>query len=267
MTIEKGYSAFEGGQIHWRMWSPDTPSAPDLYCLHPAPFSGLAFANIAPLFAQKRRVIAPDYPGYGGSDPLAVEWPTIADYAVSLAYLAKELAGDAPKDLLGFHSGCFVAVEMAIQQVVPVRKACLIDVPAMETETAAKLATDHQEDVVFSEDIESLEPVWNSTFVKRLASQCADQSLAMFAERLRAGRRANAAFAAAFSYPWEARFAELRTPSRVIATQSMLLDATRRAAATLPEAQMVERLDITRSVLDEGAAETASEVLAFLDQD
>nr|WP_232367490.1 alpha/beta hydrolase family protein [Altererythrobacter lutimaris] len=248
------------------MWSPDEPSAPDLYCLHPAPFSGLAFANIAPLLAQDGRVIAPDYPGYGGSDPLAAEWPTIADYTASIASLVKELTGDHPIDLLGFHSGCFVAVEMALRQEVPVRKACLIDVPAMEAETAAKLADDHQEDVVLNEDIASLEPVWNSTFVKRLASQSADQSLAMFAERLRAGRKANAAFAAAFSYPWEARFRGFHMPSRVIATQSMLLDATRRAAAALSESELVERLDITRSVLDEAAAETASEVLAFLDK-
>jgi pimeloyl-ACP methyl ester carboxylesterase len=68
--MRKGYTDGPFGQIHWRMMDAvGEATMPDLYCLHPSPFSGLAYTNVMPMLAQNRRVIAPDYPGYGGSDP------------------------------------------------------------------------------------------------------------------------------------------------------------------------------------------------------
>lgn len=76
--IRKGYSDGSFGQAHWRMMEADGErTQPDPYCLHPALSSGLAFTSIMPHLAKNRRVIAPDYPGHGGSDPFKPE-PTIA---------------------------------------------------------------------------------------------------------------------------------------------------------------------------------------------
>ena len=43
-VIQKGYTDGPFGQIHWRMLEQDgDTNRPDLYCLHPAPYSGLAY--------------------------------------------------------------------------------------------------------------------------------------------------------------------------------------------------------------------------------
>ena len=82
--MRKGYTDGPFGQIHWRMMDAVAEATmPDLYCLHPSPFSGLAYTNVMPMLAQNRRVIAPDYPGYGGSDPFKAH-PSIAEYAEAM---------------------------------------------------------------------------------------------------------------------------------------------------------------------------------------
>ena len=86
----------------------------------------------------------------------------------------------------------------------------------------------------------------------------------MCVEQLRHGEAMNAGFHAGLSYEVEERFAELTHPVTMIATQSMLLEPTRRAASLVGHATLVERLDITRAVLDEAAETTAGEVLAAL---
>ncbi|MFN2099796.1 alpha/beta fold hydrolase [Altererythrobacter sp. MF3-039] len=266
MTLTKGYSPGGGGQIHWRIWTSTTePSQPDLVCLHPAPLSGLVFQNIAPLLAKDRRIIAPDYPGYGGSSPIERQ-PRISDYSASLEELARDLCGDVEVDVLGFHTGCLVAAEWSITIPSRVRKACLIDIPALESGEAAPLAIKYREPFVPGEDLSSLGPIWERTYRIRRETQGEEQGFGIFVEQLRAGAGMNQAFHAAFSYPWAERFPQISCETMVLASQSGLLDGTRAAHEVIPDARLVERLDIKRSVLDEAAELTAAEVLSFLDR-
>lgn len=260
----RGYCGAPGAQLHWRLWEADSPSSqPDLYCFHPAPLSGLAFQNIAPLLAKGRRVIAPDYPGYGGSDALG-RMPAIDDYAASMAGLIAELSGAAPADMLGFHTGCLVAAQLALLRPAMVRKACLIDVPAMDAETSAKMVANFATGFAPEASLETLAKPWEGTFVKRIATQGTAQALGLFAEQLRAGEGMNEAFHAAFSWAWQDKFPQLETDVMVLASQSGLLEGSRRAGAAIPGAQLVEMLEVTRSVLDEAAPITAKYVEEFL---
>ena len=110
----------------------DAGNAP-LICLHPAPSSGLYFATAMPLLNAERAVIAPDYPGYGGSDiqdaPL-----TIADYAAAMLDVIDNASLTSPVDVLGFHTGCLVAVEMAHQRPEVIRRLVLCDIPYFTAE-------------------------------------------------------------------------------------------------------------------------------------
>jgi len=90
------------------------------------------------------------------------------------------------------------------------------------------------------------------------------RSFAMFVEQLRHGEAMNVGFHAGFSYPLADRFARVCADATVLASQSALLDATHRAASLIPGAKLVERLDITRAVLDEAAPQTAAAVLEIL---
>ena len=86
----------------------------------------------------------------------------------------------------------------------------------------------------------------------------------MFVEQIRPGEAMNAAFRAAFSYPWTERLPRASHETLVLASKSPLLEGSRKAAGLMPNVFLEERLDITRAVLDEAAEETAREVNEFL---
>lgn len=267
MTVSattKGYSVTKIGQIHWRIWGPDASTDQrDLICLHPSPFSGLAYQNLGPKLARDRRVIAPDYPGYGGSD--RTDAPSIENYAELMLAVADDLECSATIDVLGFHSGCFVAAEMARKQPSKVSRLCMIDIPAFEPEDIADLISDHKGAFLISEHLECLRKEWDTTFASRLQTQGKIEAFAMFVEQLRSGENRNDAAIAAFAYPWRRHFPEITVETLIMATQSILLEGTRNCAGVVPGAQLTERLDITRSVLDESASETAGEIRNFLE--
>ncbi len=116
-----------------------------LVCLHPAPFDGTYFAGFAAHFPGEREIWAPDYPGYGGSAPPPHQ-PGIDNYAAALlAALSGLLTGRI--HLLGFHTGCLVACEMALQAPDKIADLVLIDVPYYDAATQReKYAADVNDD-------------------------------------------------------------------------------------------------------------------------
>lgn len=260
--ITKGYSDGPFGQVHWRMCG-EPGSAPDLVCLHPAPFSGLAFTTIMPFLARGRRAIAPDFPGHGGSDPFRDD-PGIGEYAEAMRSVIAGFSPDRPVDLLGFHTGCLVAMELALLAPSSVRSLVLIDVPAFDELTRAEYLSSSAAPPGFTENMSSLVSAWERGITRRIESQGITRSFEMFVEQLRHGEAMNAGFHAGFSYPVEERIVGVMHPTTIIATQSMLVEPSRRAASMIPDAILVERLDITRAVLDEAAESVAAEVLANL---
>lgn len=258
----KGYCDGPHGQVHWRMCG-ERGEAPDLVCLHPAPFSGLAFTNIMPFLAQDRRVVAPDFPGHGGSDPHRPD-ASVEEYAKAIQSVVEDRSPDRPVDILGFHTGCLVACELALIAPDLVRSIVQIDVPAFDEATRQEHLASSSAPPGFTTDMASLAPAWERGITRRVESQGMERSFEMFVEQLRHGEAMNAGFHAGFTYPVEERFAAVDHPTTIIATQSMLLEPSRRAASLIPDARLVERLDITRAVLDEAAEPIAAEVLANL---
>ncbi|MEE4349065.1 MAG: alpha/beta fold hydrolase [Pacificimonas sp.] len=266
MSIRKSYIDGPFGQIHLRTIGERGHGAaakPDLICLHPAPFSGLAFTAIMPHLAKGRRVIAPDFPGHGGSDPFRAD-ASIADYAAAMLTAADMLSPGAPVDLFGFHSGGLVAVEMGIAAPARINQLVLCDTPAFDAATRAGLLETNARAPGFTPDLNSLGEVWARGVERRVESQGMARSLEMFTEQLRHGEAMNGGFHAAFSYDVERQLVRLTRPATMIATRSGLLDATRRAASLIPDAALVERLDVTRAVIDEAAETIAGEVLRAL---
>ena len=105
--IRSRYIETPDGQLHVREWTPQSESRRPLLCLHPAPFSGLFYTTALHALGRERRVIAPDYPGYGGS-PSRGAAPSVEDYAVSMLQCLTALDLDQGVDVLGFHSGALV---------------------------------------------------------------------------------------------------------------------------------------------------------------
>ncbi len=92
------------------------------------PHDGMFFRVIAPLLAVGRTVIAPDLPGYGGSDSLE-ETPTIGMYADAMVDVLRSRERRGPADLFGFHTGCLVATELSLHYPDEVHRLVQVDVP------------------------------------------------------------------------------------------------------------------------------------------
>lgn len=96
---------------------------PALVLLHGIGSEGRSFAALAPRLPADWRLIAWDAPGYGGSAPLAADWPLAADYAQALGGLLDRLGLGAV--LLAGHSlGALVAAAFA--RAHPARVARLL---------------------------------------------------------------------------------------------------------------------------------------------
>lgn len=97
------------GQAHYVEAGPS--EGVPVVLLHQTPRSVDEFAEVLPLVAAQRRVIALDTPGYGCSDRVSGQ-PTVADYAEVVRALLDHL-GVAEGDLVGHHTGAIIAIEGA----------------------------------------------------------------------------------------------------------------------------------------------------------
>ena len=260
--MKRAYADTSFGQIHLRRLAAREDRAPPLVCLHPAPYSGLYFTTLAPKLNTGRAIVAPDYPGYGLSDPPPGR-PTIADYASAML---EAVGGGGPCDLLGFHTGCLVAAEMALQNPAAIRKLIMVDIPFFPPAERPGLRDRMTRGIALTADLDCLAAAWEFSVAKRIDTVDLDRAYALFIEQARVAGRAGDAFHAAFTYAPEDRFPEIARPVAVIATQSGLLAGTREAAALIPGARLIERLDVTQAVMEAGADAIAEETEAFLDE-
>jgi len=267
-AIRRQYVDTPAGQLHVRTLEARDRSAPPLLCLHPAPYSGLYFTTTMPHLNARRDVLAPDYPGYGGSTALDAA-PAIADFAAAMLACIDAMEVNEPIDVLGFHTGCLVAVEMALTASGRCGRLVLCDVPYFDEARQATLRERVGQPLALSDEFGSLEPAWQADVLSRVELAGLERSVELFAERLRALPRDHEAFLAAFSYPCAERFAALDASIAgrltIIATKSGLADATREAAAAVPGAVFVDAGDIEGAVFEAGAARIAQHVLAALD--
>lgn len=266
-TIHKSYVDLDNGQIHVR----EAPARGEekhapLVCLHPAPYSGIYFETVMPMLNTGRRVIAPDYPGYGGSTaPDAT--PTIGDYASAILGCIDGLGIDSKVDLLGFHTGCLVGADMALDAPGRVRRLVLCDVPYFDPDMQAELVGKVTDQVSLSTELESLEKSWDLGIRRRADVMGLERAFEIYVEHLRAVPRDDDAFVAAFSYACEERFGALESDVTVIATKSMLREPSRAAARTIPGAKLVDADDIDAAVFEAGAEQIAAHISTVLERE
>ena len=258
--IQFSYMDDVSGQLHVRQLR-SGGDGPPLLCLHPAPHSGMYFEPIMPLLCSPSVICAPDYPGYGGSAP-PIETPDIGYYAESMNAIVRGL-GDSPIDLLGFHTGCLVAIEMALRKPDAIGRLVLIDIPYFvggEREILAEAARPND----FGTGLEQLRGVCNRAVTGRSSHTEIQRALELFAEQLRPGNRAYLAFAATYAYSATAALHAVIHPGLIIATGGKLLDNTRAAARLLTTMQLIECPKINGSVFEDGAPLIAETVNRYL---
>jgi pimeloyl-ACP methyl ester carboxylesterase len=262
--MHKRYIQTKKGQMHvYEIESSAEEIYKPLLCLHPAPFSGLFFKTIMPLLNKNRRIVAPDYPGYGNSYPMNT-LPKISDYAdaINEGFLQNE---DLKQyDLIGFHTGCLVANELSIINKYSVDRVIMIDIPYFNKEEQKRLYPQVTTPLTISEDLESLRKVWDFNIKNRIDNVSIERSFELFIENLKPEKKDYFAFHAAFTYACEEKFKSNPKHIHILATKSMLLEATHIASKTLSQAKIIDIHNITSNVFEEGAEIIAEHVLSVL---
>jgi pimeloyl-ACP methyl ester carboxylesterase len=110
--------------------------------LHEVAGSGDRFCKIQPLLAERHRTLALDHIGYGDSDKPAA-YPGIEGYAKAVVDFLDAMALDKV-DLLGFHTGSGIAVEVAAAYPERIHRLMVCGLPDVrEEDRAKKLAALH----------------------------------------------------------------------------------------------------------------------------
>ena len=231
-------------------------SGPPVLLLHESPVSSAAFVPLIGSLADRFTVIAPDTPGYGGSDPLALHRPQIADYADALKEVVDAL-GLERAAVFGRHTGAAVAIEFANRYPERVSGAILEGCPAFTPEEMEELVASY---------LPPFRPDWSGSHVAWLWSRIRDQfsffpwnrqgpasRLAIDMPRpsilnriatdlLLAGDGYRVAYEAAFRYDGAAAAAAARRPAHYMATETDVLFPHLDRLHSLPDDAQIHRL-------------------------
>lgn len=122
-----GWDTHSTGGISWL----ERPGpGPALVLLHGIGSQAASFTPLLPHLAPTLRVIAWNAPGYGGSEPLAQDWPVASDYARALERFLDTVAPATPVTLLGHSLGALMGTAFAATHRDRVRRL-LLAAPAL----------------------------------------------------------------------------------------------------------------------------------------
>lgn len=255
------------GQVHLRgVRARVVPCKRPLYALHQSPKSGLEMEKLLACFMD-RDAVAPDYPGYGLSDPPPAEAAaTIEAYAESVWAIADAL-GHERIDLFGNHTGAKVAAAMAM--ACPQRVGAVVMVSAAlltEEERAAFEA--YFQPVPLDAAGTRFTTMWARIHRHAGPGVTLEMKARSFLQNMMGGEAYEWGHAAAFAYdaPFREALATLPHPILVLNPDDELTEATRRAAGLLRRGRVLELPGWGHGLLELHAAELAALIADFVDQ-
>ena len=263
--VKRAYADGPHGQLHYRTAGRRTQAVP-LLCLHPSPLTSIVYESWLAEMGRDRLTIAPDTPGYGGSDPPASP-PEIGDFATAMVRLLDVLELDRV-DVMGYHTGSLTAAEMARTRPERVRRIVMISAPIFtEAELAEYRAGLEQQPTALPEvlkrSLESLRRAPMGMFTD-LPSEAAYWDIQV--DRLRAYKTSTWGHRAAFNYDLAAVLPTVSQPILVLNPEDDLWEQTRRATPYLKNGRIHDLPGWTHGALDGHTAEMAAIVRAFLDR-
>lgn len=196
-----------------------------LLLLHQTPRSIDEFAEVIPLLAPSRRVIAVDMPGYGCSDPVPGQ-PTIADYARAELEVLDRL-GIRRVVVVGHHTGAVIAVELAAAAPERVERVVMSGPVYMDAAGRAELAQFFRQWHVQADGGHLLEK-WQKMYAWLPR---ADLVQRFVVDLFRAGERSEQGHFAVADYRMEDRLPQVRCPALLLYSARDPFATPQRAAA------------------------------------
>lgn len=272
VAIERKYVDGPNGQIHFIKAYPNGLSIqtkPPLVCFRQSPVSGAQYAFFQQEMAFDQIVICPDTPGFGGLDP-PQSVPRIEDYTSALAVALEALGyGDGSRvDVLGFHTGTQICVEMAASRPDLVRRVVVSSLALFTEVELTRNRVGFGGPRPMFEDLGYLGRYYNQQVTEGLEGISMERRLELFAERLRSGILSWYGPEAVFAYDTESRLRAVSQSTLLLVLRDTLSENTRRAESLVQRAKVVERMAIHGPAgWDSHTKEIAAEVRRFLDAD
>ena len=268
VTFERRYVDLEWGQIHLLSATPtQAATAAPMVCFAPTPYSGNYYRLLMRALGQDRTVLAPDYPGLGQSDrpdsdlDIAAHADIMADMLIAAGWGPE---ANGPVDACGYHTGAFVATELALRHPDLVRRVVLIGIPFYEGSERSERYQNLGSVRPLPDSFAALGQDWIFAVDNRAPGVTLDRGYSNFLESAAAWQNKARMYAAVFQYPAEQRAPLLQHPTLVLNPHGNLKEPTRAFAALLPNSVLVELPDLKYGIFDTAPDVIASESRAFL---
>ena len=264
--LRRNYVNGPFGQIHVRMAGSSRAGRRPLMCFHISPLSGAVFETWLGEMGKDRLTVAPDTPGFGMSDPPS-EPPSIKDYAEAMAEVLDDLDVNEV-DLMGYHTGSKIAVELARRRHRMVKHVVLIAAPvytAEELEAAQQRVKNAPSGA--ADDGSHLTAQWQGFQKFRGPGQTAETLMKHFPEAIRTGAHRAWGHAAAFAYKHEENIGEVKAPVLVLNPNDEVKHLTPRVLPHLKEGRLLDLPEWGHGMVDLRASELAHIIRPFLDDD
>jgi pimeloyl-ACP methyl ester carboxylesterase len=260
----RSYVDARTGQIHVRLAGPDHDARRPLLCFHLSPVSGVIYETWLAEMGRDRLTIAPDTPGYGMSDPPATA-PAIADFAAAMGDVMDAL-GLHDADVMGYHTGSKICVELARQRPEAIRHLVLVSTPVYTTAELAsqRAAMGHPDDP--QADGSHLLAAWHALYEWRGPQQTPADLMRIFPDHVRGGERKHWGHQAAFAYTYPDTICDVAAPILVLNPNDDLVTYTPRIRTHLQNGRVLDLPEWGHGFLDRHTAEAAALIRPFLDE-
>lgn len=262
------------GQLHIHRSGPDEGSIrlgqqrSPVICLHMTPYSGRVYKELLEQLGTDRSVLAPDTPGYGASDQ-PEHAPRIEDYAACMVALIEDVA-EGPVNILGYHTGSSIAVEVARMRPDLVQRIALISVAAFPPEVL------DERRALFGAS-RALEVDESGEYLLRRWRSYRDNSMPDYPASMRANRFPDALLRpdiswwghqAVYDHPVKERLASVEVPVLVLNPEDDLAHVTPLVGSVLKDGSEYRELPgWSHGLLQVRAAELAGILRDFFDHD
>lgn len=264
LTVRRTYVDGPHGQMHLRVAGSGSGNRPPLLSIHMSPMSGRVFETFLAHAGRDRTVLAFDTPGFGQSDAPASA-PSIGDYADALLAGLTAAGIGGPVDLLGYHTGSMIAVEMALRAPDRVRRLIMIAAPIITDDERQQFRDFYREKPAMADGSHILSR-WQGFYYHHARPEAAVEAISeRFPDALLGGWKSAWGHQAAFAHDLAGRLPLVRQPVLIWTTGDDLDVQTRRADGLAPAAHRLELPGWGHGFLDLFPGDATRLAATFLD--
>lgn len=266
-TTQRLFVDGDYGQVHVRIASPPRGlvSKPPLLLLHPSPYSSAFYLDFMENMSRDRLVIAIDTPGFGDSDRPAAP-PSIEDYSRNALRTLTALGMVEPVDVLGYHTGTLIGIEMALNAPERVRRLVLPGVPFFTGEAQSAAFEQYAKPDLLDASGSHHDSKWAFASAGLQHGMSLERAQEHFADMVQAIPESGHAYYGVFRYPGAQQLPKLTQPSLFIAPTGSLLEETKAAQALAPNSELIILSEYPHNVFDLGVPFIADLTREFLDE-